>query len=42
VEIVAHITSAEGPGILTVLLVGAGAGLLLGLAIAGFRQRRRR
>jgi hypothetical protein len=40
--LLAHITEADGPGIVSVLLIGIGAGVVLGLAVAGLRVRRRR
>lgn len=40
-SLLAHITSAEGPGIVTLLLIGVVAGVVLGLTIATIRSHRR-
>jgi hypothetical protein len=40
VLLLGHITEAEGPGLVTILLIGVAIGVLLGLVVAGVRARR--
>jgi uncharacterized protein involved in exopolysaccharide biosynthesis len=42
VILLAHITEADGPSVVLVLLIGVAIGLVLGLAVAGLMLRRRR
>jgi hypothetical protein len=39
VLLLAHITEAEGPGLVTILLIGVVIGVALGLVVAGVRAR---
>ena len=38
----AHITQADGPGIVTILLIGIAVGVVVGLLVASVRVRGRR
>ena len=40
--LLAHITEADGPSVVSILLIGVAVGLVLGLVVAGTLVRRRR